>query len=203
MRKAFDIAKKAYLLGDPRKLADLVRANALTPEEAAFVAQALDGEVEIKDGRAEKGWTRNLYYDFVEIKLNGDLKKTLFGDKARVSRAAIYRALAERHGYSDADTVKKAIERAEKRRDNNISSSTLDYHERVASSEFLDFAYRMKESGRAFEFTIPADVIRQLAALYPLENMPKDFDPGDLVLNLDSQIAFAEALRRNRDTIKK
>lgn len=116
MTKEFDAAKEAFLRGDPRKLAEYVRSSALAPDQAEFVAMALSGEVEIKDGRSEKPWTRNLYLDYIEIKIGGELRDTLFGSRKRLSQAEIFRELAALHGYEDADTVKKAITRAEKRR---------------------------------------------------------------------------------------
>jgi len=116
MAKAFGAAKEAYLSGDPRKLAEFVRTNTLTPEQCEFVALVLAGEVEIKDRRSEKDWTRNLYLDYIEIKIGGELRNIMFGNKKRVSKAEIYRKLAELHGYSDEETVKKSIARADKRR---------------------------------------------------------------------------------------
>ena len=62
MSKDFAKAKEAYLKGDSRKLVDFVRANKMTDEEAAFDAQALDGEVKT-DGRSERMHTRDIYYD--------------------------------------------------------------------------------------------------------------------------------------------
>lgn len=116
MSKDFASAKKAYLSGDKRKLAEIVRANNMTDDQAEFVAQALAGDVEINDGRSEKPWTRNLYLDYIEIKIGGELRDVLFDGRKPLSQSDIYRKLAELHHYNDVDAVKKAITRAEKRR---------------------------------------------------------------------------------------
>ncbi len=115
MSKDFDRAKEAFIGGDPRKLAEFVRTNQLTAEQSEFVAKALAGEVKVQDGRSERFWTQNLYLDYIEIKIGGELREILFGKKQRVSKAEIFRRLADIHGYHE-DAVKKAIARADQRR---------------------------------------------------------------------------------------
>lgn len=138
MSKDFAKAKEAYLKGDSRKLVDFVRANRMTDEEAAFVAQALAGEVKT-DGRSEKNWTRNLYLDYVEIQAGGVLKEQLFGKKDQLSKTDIYRALAELHGYSDEDAVKKAIARAKNRRDGIATDYGIVFKRVIGQGQTLIF----------------------------------------------------------------
>lgn len=114
--KKFEVAREAYISGDSRKLAEFVRTNTMTPEQSEFVAQALSGDIETEDGRSVTRWTQNLYFDYLEIQTKGQLREILFGDKVRVTKAEIYRKLAEHHGYNDEGTVKKAIVREEQRR---------------------------------------------------------------------------------------
>ena len=126
MSKDFASAKKAYLSGDKRKLADFVRANeTMTDEQAEFVAQAIVGDVKVRDGRSEKPWNTGLYLDYVEIMIGGDLRRILFGEnsvptlfekKPSIRKSTIIRKLAEIYGHTD-DNAKKAISRAEQRRD--------------------------------------------------------------------------------------
>lgn len=197
MSKDFANAKKAYLSGDKRKLADIVRANKMTDEQAEFVAQALAGDVKIKDGRSEKPWTRSLLYEYAEIKLCGSLRKALFGDKDKIAEVEIFRALAERHGYSDEDAVKKAISRAIKRRDALIKVRASEYSfDGIGDDDYLDHLRLMKQEGRDFKVTIPAAVLKSWMDQNPDLVPPGGFEACDLVIDVDSQIEMLEAIRR-------
>jgi hypothetical protein len=203
MSADFDTAKKAYLKKDPRKLAEFVRTNQLTPEQAEFVAMALAGDVETKDGRTEKPWTRTLLYEYSEIKLRGTLKRTLFGDKSKVSEAEIYRALAERHGYADEGAVKKAISRAIKRRDELIAQRSSEYSfDGSGADDYLDHLHMMKNEGRDFKVNIPAEVLQKWLDQNPDIVPPEGFDITDWVIDVASQIEMLETIKLG-DTIKK
>ena len=204
MSKDFASAKKAYLRGDKRKLADFVRANnTMTDEQAEFIAQAIAGDVKAQDGRTEKPWTRTLLFEYGEIKLNGDLKTMLFGDRGEVKDAEIYRALAERHGYSDESAVKKAIARAQKRRhdevEERLAAGRAYNFEDARGDEYLDHLYLMKKEGRDRKLVIPAAVVKswmdENADLIP----PDDFVLTDLVIDVDFEIERLEA-QKKRDT---
>lgn len=204
MSKDFASAKKAYLRGDKRKLADFVRANnTMTDEQAEFIAQAIAGDVKVQDGRTEKPWTRTLLFEYGEIKLNGDLKTMLFGDIGEVKDAEIYRALAERHGYSDESAVKKAIARAQKRRhdevEERLAAGRAYNFEASRGDEYLDHLYLMKKEGRDRKLVIPAAVVKswmdENADLIP----PDDFVLTDLVIDVDFEIEHLEA-QKKRDT---
>lgn len=202
MSKLFEEAKKAYLKKDPRKLAEFVRTNQLTSEQAEFIAMALAGNVETKDGRTEKPWTRTLLYEYSEIKLRGSLKRTLFGDKTKVSEAEIYRALAERHGYADEGAVKKAIARAIKRRDELIKQRSAEYgFDGIGSDDYLDHLYKMRDEGRDFRVKIPAAVFQKWLDQNP-DIIPPEGFVMDAVIDVASQIEMLETIKLG-DTIKK
>lgn len=191
MTKEFEAAKEAFLRGDPRKLAGFVRTTTLAPEQAEFVAQALSGEVKMKDGRAEKTWTRNLYFDYVEIQVGGALREMLFGKKLRVSKAEIYRNLAKLHGYADEDAVKKAIARAKKRRSG------------ITDEEFRDRLKRLTAQGRNYKIAISADALKWM-----LEHWCGDTTdyklPDEITLSLDENLLGENARKLiGWDTIKK
>lgn len=153
MPKEFEAAKKSYLSGDPRKLAEFVRTSALTPEQVEFVAMALLGEVKIKDGRGEKDWTRNLYLDYRASLGRHRLKELFMDDMSHTSREKIYDELAARHGYSSSDTVKKSITRAEKRR--------------INAGEKPDDLFKLIEDGMPVEIEIQSRVLKTWIEKYP------------------------------------
>lgn len=196
MSKDFASAKKAYLSGDKRKLAEIVRANNMTDEQAEFVAKALSDELSIKDGRAEKSWTSTLLYEYSEIKLNGSLKKMLFGDLHNPSDEAIYGVLADRHGYRNGDTVKKAITRAIKRRDEKIRARSEEYSfDGSGADAYLDHLYEMKSQGRDFKVMIPAAEFKKWLDQNPDLIPPEGFEATDFVIDVDSQIEMLEVIQ--------
>ena len=196
MTKEFEAAKKAYLRGDKRKLSAFVRANTLTPEQSEFVAQALSGELHIKDGRSEKSWTSTLLYEYSEIKLSGSLKKILFGDISNPSGETIYGVLADRHGYRNSDTVKKAITRAVKRRDELIKARSEEYSfDGSGADAYLDHLYEMKSQGRDFKVMIPAAEFKKWMDQNPDLVPPEGFEATDFAIDVDSQIEMLEAIQ--------
>jgi hypothetical protein len=147
-------AEKAYIEGDPRKLAYYVEHHDLDTYESQFVARALLGEIKIQDGRKEMPWTKKLFYEYWEICRGGDLTKELFADKKKVTKADIYRALAMRHGNLDPATVKKSIERITARKSGKITPS-----------EYLEAYINCKESGRKWPINSEKDAVELFHAL--------------------------------------
>lgn len=170
---SFDEAEAAFIEGDPRKLASYVEHHDLTDYEAKFVAQALRGEINTKDGRSEKPWVLNLFYDYYEILRGGELKNRLFGAKQKITQSEIHRALADMHGYADQDAVKKALQRLLKRRSGTISPK-----------EYIAAYQRCKDSGRAWPIRSEREAVEHLNAFL--------HEPLSKIVEIS-----------NRDTIKK
>lgn len=179
MGKDFDKAKVAFISGDPRKLADYVRTNKLTDDQAEFIAMALAGEVKVQDGRSERIATRDIYYAYREIRGGGYLLHELFGVGATPTKADIYRKLADLYGYSDEDTVKKAISRAGAKRSYFVpdEQGNLVRCDQKALDEQKKRVEWTDSQGRQYAFTIPKEEFKWM-----LENWCPDMsDCLDLI----------------------
>jgi hypothetical protein len=122
--------ERAFKRGDPRPLAQWVLTHDMTSEQKEFVAKALCGEVEKIDGRKVKPLTGKIKRDYVKIKVLNYMMTVLHlpDDESRndpevfsrVSKSvalkdsAVAAMLANKYGFTDADSVRRAISRYKK-----------------------------------------------------------------------------------------
>lgn len=202
MSKQFEEAKKAYLKKDPRKLAEFVRTNQLTPEQAEFVAMALAGEVKVQDGRSERGATRDIYYSYLEIRTGGHLLHELFGKGATPTKAEIYRTLADLYGYSDEDSVKKAIIRAKARRPSGVYDEQGDLvdceQSKLAMDEVAKRADWANNQGRPYAITIAKEQFSWMVKNWcPDMAHCLDLIDQDVIIEIDQDTGKSRVVRRH------
>lgn len=111
----FDSVMRAFKRGDARPLAEWVLTYEMTIEQREFVAQALLGEVEKIDGRKVKPLTESIESDYVRLRLLDNMMECLGNPRRRGRDAQIARSLANKYGFNDPDSVRRALNRHKKR----------------------------------------------------------------------------------------
>lgn len=108
--------KRAFIRGDPRPLAQWVLSNGLSEDQRKFVSDAILGEVEKIDGRTIKPHTEALEADFGRfVFLNFTLRVLCSAEHETLSNSEISRRLADKYGYKDSDSVRRALNRFRKK----------------------------------------------------------------------------------------
>lgn len=112
----FIAAERAFARGDPRPLARWVMTHDMTPEQKEFVAKAICGDVEKVDGRKVKPLTESIERDYVKLRyLNSVLEIINPGSSDKLTDTKIAKMLANKYGYQDADSVRRALNRYTKK----------------------------------------------------------------------------------------
>ena len=116
MDMEFAAAKHAFTRGDPRPLARWVMTHDMTPEQKEFVAKAICGDVEKVDGRKVKPLTESVERDYGKLRyLNHVLEIINPGSPDKLTDTKIAKMLANKYGYQDADSVRRALNRYTKK----------------------------------------------------------------------------------------
>lgn len=111
----FNSVVRAYKRGDPRPLAEWVLNSEMANEQRKFVAQALLGSVEKIDGRKVKPLTESIESDYVRLQILDNMMDCLGEPRSRGRDAQIARALANKYGFNDPDSVRRALNRYKKK----------------------------------------------------------------------------------------
>lgn len=110
----FENVQNAFRRGDPRPLAEWVRNHDLTPEQRQYVALALCGDIEKIDGRKVKPTTERLLSDYSKFQwLNHTIASFELNEQGMdfLKDADIVRKLANKYGYQDPDSIRRALSR--------------------------------------------------------------------------------------------
>ena len=109
--------ERAFKRGDPRPLARWVLTRDMTNDQKEFVAKAICGDIEKIDGRKVKPLTDAIEQDYVRFKVVNCFVESLeLMDGTNIlCDAEISRRLANKYGFQDADSVRRAISRHKKK----------------------------------------------------------------------------------------
>lgn len=110
----FASAVQAYFKRDPRPLGRFVLTNDMTTEQRDFVAKALCGDIEQADGRTVKPTTEEIMHLFYLIQAFEE-----FHGKT-INKSLIAGFIAQKLGYDDAESVRRAIYRHDGKMPNPI-----------------------------------------------------------------------------------
>ncbi len=131
MDMEFFEVRRAFERGDPRPLAQWVLTHDMTTEQKEFVAKAICGDVEKIDGRKVKPLTDSIARDYSRLRYLNFMLETLDPSASnRLTDAKIARTLANKYGYQDADSVRRALNRYKKKiRDSPIVKKRVLFKE--------------------------------------------------------------------------
>lgn len=116
MEMEFFEVKHAFERGDPRPLAQWVLTHDMTTEQKEFVAKAICGDVEKIDGRKVKPLTDSIERDYAKLIFLNRMMAALDSSASnKLTDAKVARMLANKYGYQDVDSVRRALNRYKKK----------------------------------------------------------------------------------------